>query len=203
LKNISIFISKGDKVAIVGSSGSGKSILLDHLSGIRTQHGFEIFLSRRKLTSKNLGTWRSTIGYVPQEVHLFDGTVGQNLALDSNFDPQRAETVLKIVHAWDFLKNRGGAEANVGESGLFLSGGQRQRIGIARAIYNNPNILLMDEATSALDISTEREILRNITEKMAEKTIIFVTHRAEAAQQFDRILQVKNNTITEIEKDEL
>jgi ABC-type multidrug transport system fused ATPase/permease subunit len=146
-----------------------------------------------------LDDWRKRIGYVPQEVSLFDATVGQNVALTwnpSNVDRAKVETALRRAQLLETIRSRpDGIDAMVAERGLSLSGGQRQRLGIARALYNNPNVLVMDEATSALDTATEAAVTTAIRELHGEVTVITVAHRLSTIRNADIVFFMKDGRV--------
>ena len=141
---------------------------------------------------ENIGAWRQKIGYIPQDIYLFDGTVKDNVVFGREFDEEKLIESLKKANIYDFLLTKEGIYTRVGEGGIKLSGGQRQRIAIARALYGNPEILVLDEATSSLDISTEEKILKEIFTIGKNKTLIIVTHKTETIRDCDIIFELKN-----------
>jgi ABC-type multidrug transport system fused ATPase/permease subunit len=195
LKGIDLEIVKGDKVAFVGESGSGKSTFVDLLIGLYKQNRGEIFIDGVKLEDKNLKSWRKEIGYIPQSVYLFDGTVAENVAFSDEVDRERVDEVLKIAKIYDFLQTKEGQETFVGEGGIKLSGGQKQRIAIARALYLNPSILVLDEATSALDSETEALIMDEIYEIGKDKTLIIIAHRLSTIDRCEKIFTMDNGKL--------
>ncbi|MEA1918104.1 MAG: ABC transporter ATP-binding protein, partial [Campylobacterota bacterium] len=156
LQNINLEIKKGSKIAFTGESGSGKSTLVDIIIGLYRPKNGTIASDSLHVDDTNIKAWRSKVGYIPQSVYLFDGTVAQNVAFGSTLDLARVDDALKKAKIYEFLKTKDGADTFVGEGGIMLSGGQKQRIAIARALYGNPEILVLDEATSALDDETEK-----------------------------------------------
>jgi ATP-binding cassette subfamily B protein/ATP-binding cassette subfamily C protein len=190
IKNISLAIRKGEKVAFVGESGRGKSTLVDLIIGMHYPQSGEILIDNIPLTHQNIRSWRSKIGYIPQDVYLFDGTVGENVAFGSDFDQKKIIEVLKVANIWDFLEKKDGLDTIVGERGLQLSGGQKQRIAIARALYNEPEVLVLDEATSALDNETEAKIMDEIYNISKDKTLIVIAHRLSTVEKCDRKFQI-------------
>jgi len=198
LKNINLTIKKGEKIGIIGKSGSGKSTLIDIIIGLyKPTHG-EILIDGIKLNENNIKNWRNKIGYVPQHIYLFDGTIAENISLEENFNEKRIKEVLKMVNLLDFLeKNHEGIYTKVGEHGVKLSGGQKQRVAIARALYNNPEILVLDEATSSLDYDTEFKIMEEIYKISKDKTLIIVAHRISTLEKCDRIIKIGNGIIIE------
>jgi ABC-type multidrug transport system fused ATPase/permease subunit len=177
LNNISFTIQKGSKVGIIGESGSGKSTLIDLIITMLRPTSGEIFVDNVKLDTKNLASWRQKIGYIPQDIYLFDGTAAENISFGYNYDEQKIAESLSMANIYDFLNQEEGLKTLVGEDGILLSGGQKQRIGIARALYGDPEILIFDEATSALDNETEAKIIEEIFSIGRDKTMIIVAHR--------------------------
>ena len=164
VRNISINIDMGMSVAFVGESGSGKSTLVDVILGLLEPQEGRILVDGEPLKDV-LAAWRHQIGYVPQDVSLFDGTIEQNVALTwkGEIDREKVIDCLKKARMWEATQQRpGGLHATIGERGIGLSGGQRQRLGIARALYAEPQILILDEATSALDTETESQVAEAI-----------------------------------------
>lgn len=198
IHDINLCIPIGSTLAFVGSSGAGKSTMIDVLLGLLVPQQGKLMLDDREL-SEVLGAWRSRVGYVPQEVSLFDGTVAQNVALawdDEEIDFARVETALRRAQLWDLIVDRpGGIRGRVGERGLALSGGQRQRLGIARALYSDPLILVLDEATSALDSKTESLVMAAIHDLKGEVTIVSVAHRLSTIRNSDLICFMQDGTI--------
>jgi ABC-type multidrug transport system fused ATPase/permease subunit len=180
LKNVSLEFKRGDIAGIIGTSGAGKSTIVDLLLGLFPPTSGFITANDVDIQS-GLKIWREQIGYVPQNIYLIDDTLARNIAFgltDVEIDEDKINYAIgnsSLQHFVDTLPL--GLETVVGERGVRLSGGQRQRIGIARALYRNPRILVLDEATSALDIDTESEILNEISELRENKTIVIVAHR--------------------------
>jgi len=196
--DIDLDIPIGSSLAFVGSSGAGKSTIIDVLLGLLVpQHG-TITIDGKPLEDV-LAAWRSRVGYVPQEVALFDGTIAQNVALawdDAEIDFDRVRTSLERAQIWDVVETReGGMRGRIGERGLALSGGQRQRLGIARALYSDPLILVLDEATSALDTKTESLVTAAIRGLKGEVTIVSVAHRLSTIRDSDVICFMQDGTI--------
>lgn len=195
LEDINITINKGDKVAFVGESGSGKSTLVDLIIGLYRPLSGEIVIDDKKLTSDNIKSYRSKIGYIPQSIYLFDGTVGENVAFGYEYDKGKIIKVLKKANIYDFLSSKEGIDTLVGDGGIQLSGGQKQRIGIARALYSDPEILVLDEATSALDNETEAKIMDEIYETSHDKTLLIIAHRLSTIERCDRKIMLANGKI--------
>lgn len=198
LKNISLNIQKGEKIAFVGESGSGKTTLVDSIIGLYKQKSGEIHIDDTLLTDENIRSWRSSIGYIPQEVYLFDGTVEDNIVFGRDYDSNKLEEALKKAQIWDFLQKKNGIKTIVGDKGIMLSGGQKQRLAIARALYDNPEILVLDEATSALDNDTEKEIMNEIYKASENKTLLIIAHRLTTLEGCDRIVVLKEGKIEKI-----
>lgn len=195
LENINIVINKGDKVAFVGESGSGKSTLVDLIIGLYKPLSGEIIIDDKKLTSDNIKSYRSKVGYIPQSIYLFDGTVGENVAFGYEYDKEKIIEVLKKANIYDFLSSKEGIDTLVGDGGIQLSGGQKQRIGIARALYSDPKILVLDEATSALDNETEAKIMDEIYEISQDKTLLIIAHRLSTIERCDKKIMLSNGKI--------
>lgn len=189
LHGVHLDIPLGSSVGIVGSSGSGKTTLVDLLLGLLSPTEGEIRLDEALLDDV-LGAWRRRVGYVPQDVALFDGSIAQNVALawGGGIDRDQVERALRRAQLWDFVEQRpGGMDAAVGERGMALSGGQRQRLGIARALYSDPLVLVLDEATSALDTKTEADVVAAIRSLHGEVTVLSVAHRLATIRDNDLV----------------
>ncbi len=192
LKDINLIIKKGSKIAFIGESGSGKSTLVDIIIGLYKPKNGKIFTDDTEINDSNIKSWRSKIGYIPQSVYLFDGTVGENVAFGSAYDKVKIDEVLKKAKIYNFLKTKEGQSTVVGEGGVMLSGGQKQRIAIARALYTNPEILVLDEATSALDDETEKEIMDEIYSISDDKTLIIIAHRLSTIDRCEKVYKLNN-----------
>ena len=200
LKNINLNIFKGEKVAFVGESGSGKTTLVDLITGLYKSKSGNIYLDNIKLEDKNIGYWRQSIGYIPQEVYLFDGTIADNVVFNREYNEEKLVESLRKARIWEFLKKKEGIKTIVGDRGIMLSGGQKQRIAIARALYDEPEILVLDEATSALDSEIEEEIMKEIYVVSEGRTLIIVAHRLTTLRDCDRIFVINNGEIERIVK---
>ena len=196
LSRIGLTIHKGEKLAVVGESGGGKSTLIDLLIGLHTPDEGALYVDDVQITDKNIRAWRRRIGYIPQTIYLFDGTVAENISFGSEYDEARIEQILKLVRLWDMLQERDGIHTRVGDGGVQLSGGQKQRIGIARALYNEPDVLVLDEATSALDTETEAQIMQEIYQLSADKTLIVIAHRLSTIELCDRRIEIHHGELT-------
>ena len=198
LKDVNFEIAKGSKIGIVGKSGSGKSTFLDIMMGLNFPQFGEILIDGKKINNIK-ARWQKVIGCVPQEVFILDDTLRRNVAFglpEASINNDKVASAIRLANLEDFKNSlKFGLETLVGESGSRLSGGQRQRIGIARALYNEPNVLIFDEATNALDEQTERKIIKEIFETKKEKTIIFVSHNLKNLSLCDKIYEVKNKNL--------
>lgn len=195
LDGVSIKIKKGDSVAFIGESGSGKTTLVDIIMGLYKPLSGDIIVDGEKITSENLKSWRRKVGYIPQEIYLFDGTVGENVAFGNEYNEERIIEVLKQAKIWEFLKEKNGINTRVGDAGIMLSGGQKQRIGIARALYKDQEILVLDEATSALDDKTEEGIMNEMYNLSEGKTLIMIAHRLSSLKRCNKIYQFEKGRL--------
>ena len=195
ISDISFEIKKGDKIAFTGESGGGKSTLIDIITGIHKPESGNIYIDGIQLSSENIRSWRKKIGYIPQSVYLFDGTVAENVSFGSVYDEEKIKNALIKANIWDFLSRKEGLDTLVGDGGIQLSGGQQQRICIARAIYDDPEVLVLDEATSALDNETEQRIMDEIYSVSANKTLLVIAHRLTTVERCDRRINIKNGMI--------
>jgi len=198
LKDINLTIKKGEKVGIIGESGSGKSTLIDLIIGLYKPKNGKILIDEKELNEKNMKSWRKKIGYIPQHIYLFEGTIAENVAFGEEIDEEKVKKSLKMANLLDFLeREHEGIYTKVGENGVKLSGGQKQRVAIARALYNDPEILILDEATSALDNETENKIMDEIYKIGKDKTMIVVAHRLSTLDRCTRIIKLEKGKIVE------
>jgi ATP-binding cassette, subfamily B, bacterial PglK len=201
LGDLSLTIHKGDKIAFIGESGSGKSTLIDLIIGLYRPKSGTISVDDIVLDESNIKAWRSKIGYIPQSIYLFDGTVAQNVTFGKPINDIQIKESLRQANILEFLENHHeGINTMVGEGGVKLSGGQRQRIAIARALYGNPEILVLDEATSALDMDTEAKIMEEIYKICENKTLIVIAHRLSTIERCEKVFQINNTEINLNEK---
>jgi len=198
LKNISFEIPKGSCIGLIGQSGSGKSTLVDIILGLLDPNSGSISVDGIEI-NKNLRGWQNQVGYVPQSIYLVDDTLRNNIAFGvhkSEIDENMLENAILAAQLSEFIKTLPeGLDTKVGERGVRLSGGQRQRIGIARALYNNPQILIFDEATSALDNQTEIEFMESLKMLQGVKTMIIIAHRLTTVKDCDIIYKLKEGKI--------
>ncbi|MBY7733845.1 ABC transporter ATP-binding protein [Francisella philomiragia] len=196
LKNISLTIEKGKKTAFVGPSGSGKSTLVDLLMGFYTAQSGSIYIDDKQINSTKL--IQRLFAHIPQQIILYDTSIKENIAFGerkASIDETKVWECLKMAQLDDFVSNLNkGLDTFVGENGIRLSGGQRQRLGIARALYQNPQILVMDEATSALDNDTEKEVT-NVIKELKDITIITIAHRLSTIEGYDIIYSIDDGLL--------
>lgn len=192
-------VKKGQSVGIMGPSGAGKSTIVDILLGLLHAQTGEITCDGVGIF-KNYESWLAQIGYIPQTIYLIDESIRDNIAfgIDADkIDEERIWQVLKEAQLDEFVKTLPeGLDTTIGDRGIRLSGGQRQRIGIARALYNNPEILVFDEATSALDNETEAAVMDAINSFHGKKTMVIIAHRLNTIANCDVIYKVEGGKIT-------
>ena len=198
LEGIDMIIPAGSCVGLIGESGAGKSTLLDLLLGLNKPSSGEILIDGKRL-DENLRSWQKGIGYVPQDVFLTDDTLKRNIAFgleEEDIDNEKIASAIKLAKLDTFVEGLPEKEnTTVGERGVRISGGQKQRIGIARALYENPSVLVLDEATSSLDSSTEIEVMSSIRELIGTKTIIIVAHRISTMADSDFLYKIEKGKI--------
>ncbi|MBT8124906.1 MAG: ABC transporter ATP-binding protein/permease, partial [Gammaproteobacteria bacterium] len=191
LSNVNLTIRANTTVAFAGVSGSGKTTTADVISGLLTPDSGQIFIDDTLLDKNNSNAWQHLIGYVPQSPCLSDASIAKNIAFameEDKIDLNKVQMAAKMASLHDFITGLpGGYNTHVGERGVQLSGGQCQRIAIARALYNDPSVLILDEATSALDGITENEIMEAVKNLAHTKTIIIIAHRLSTIQSCDQI----------------
>lgn len=201
LSNLTINIPVNATVGFVGESGSGKSTTIDLLLGLITPNTGKLLLDDTVIDSNNILSWQQRIGFVPQSIFLSEGSIAENIAFGLSTDDINLEKVkqaVKLSHLDALVDSLPtGLDAKVGERGVQLSGGQRQRIGIARALYNDADILVFDEATSALDGITEKIIMDAIQELKGQKTIILIAHRLKTVQHCDIIYFMEQGKVVD------
>lgn len=195
IENLNFTIKANTTVGLIGSSGAGKTTLMDILLGLLRPLSGDLIVDGQIIKEDNSRPWQSNIGYVPQHIYLCDDTITRNIAFgvpDEEIDHQAVQSSAQLANIHDFIINElpNGYETEIGERGVRLSGGQRQRIGIARALYRNPLLLVFDEATSALDGITEDVILEAIYNLAHKKTIILIAHRLSTVKECDMIFML-------------
>ena len=193
--DVNLQINKGEKVAFIGESGGGKSTLVDLIMGLHTPNQGNISIDNIPLCQDNIKSWRHQIGYIPQNIYLFDGTVADNIVFGRDYDEKKLINALEKANIYDFLQTQNGISTQVGEGGIVLSGGQKQRVAIARALYDNPETLVLDEATSALDSETEEKIMDEIYKLYQDKTLIVIAHRISTTKRCDKTYVLKKGRL--------
>lgn len=201
LKGVDLTISARSKVGLVGTTGSGKTTIVDIILGLLEPQEGWLSVDGHAITAINRCQWQRMIGYVPQQIYLMDDDVAANIAFgvsSKNVDQIAIERAAKIANLHEFVINElpQGYATNIGERGVRLSGGQRQRIGIARALYHNPKVLILDEATSALDNITEQSVVAALNELDHDMTVIIIAHRLSTVRDCDEIYFFERGRIT-------
>ncbi|MEH2136943.1 ABC transporter ATP-binding protein [Nostoc sp.] len=199
LKDISLLVSPGEAIALVGASGAGKTTFVNLLPRFYDPEVGQIFIDGVDIRDVKLHSLRRQIGIVPQETIMFSGTIAQNIAFGQKaFDMEAVKEAAKIANAHQFISQLPeGYQTWVGERGVNLSGGQRQRIAIARAVLLNPQILILDEATSALDSESEALVQEALERLMQKRTVFIIAHRLSTVRRCDRILVLEQGQIVE------
>ncbi len=200
LDGISFRVAAGERIGIVGPTGSGKSTLIDVILGLLPPTFGQISIDGQILTPRRYAWWQRQIAHVPQTIYLSDDSIASNIALgvpSSDIDHVRVQEAAKAADMHAFIQTLPlGYATECGERGARLSGGQRQRIGIARALYKRATVLLLDEATSSLDNASERSVMSAVNRLPANLTIIIVAHRLSTLAECDRILCLENGRIS-------
>ena len=198
LNCINLKISAGESIGIIGTSGAGKSTLIDVFMGLLEPNSGQVLVDGEDI-SIDPRIWQSAVGYVPQNIFLTDESLQRNIAFGVDFediDMQAVDQAIDSAQLRAFVNSLPeGLNTVVGERGVRLSGGQRQRIGIARALYQNPPVLILDEATSSLDLETEAGVMEAVEQLHGEKTLIIVAHRLSTVQQCDRLFLIDNGKV--------
>jgi ABC-type multidrug transport system fused ATPase/permease subunit len=199
LREVNLEVIKGECIGIVGESGAGKSTLSNLLLGLVSTTSGVLEVDGCRIQSENIQSWQQIIGYVPQEIYLLDDTIERNIAFginDAVIEKSRVGEVVKKAGIQKYISSLDeGLNSKIGERGVLLSGGQRQRIGIARALYQNPQVLILDEATSALDAKTEEGILEELQLMKGNVTMIIIAHRSSTLQFCDRIYKIEDGCL--------
>jgi len=191
LENVSLAIPARTSIGFIGTTGGGKSTLVDIIMGLLEPSAGKLIIDGKIITRQNVNSWQKKIGYVPQSIYLIDDSIAANIAFGvptKQIDYRAVAQSAKIANLDEVINGlSGGYETIVGDRGIRLSGGQRQRIGIARALYRSPKILILDEATSALDNKTESKLLDSIKQHSEGITVIMVAHRLSTIRECDQI----------------
>lgn len=200
LKNLSLKIPANKTVALVGSSGAGKTTIADIILGLLTPQEGELRVDGEIITPAKVRAWQRSIGYVPQQIFLMDDTIAGNIAFglsETERDVAEIERAARTAGLHQFVMDElpDGYQTMMGEGGVKLSGGQRQRIGIARALYRDPDVLIMDEATNALDSLTERAVMDAIHKLSHTKTIIIIAHRLTTVKDCDQVFFISDGRL--------
>jgi ABC-type bacteriocin/lantibiotic exporter with double-glycine peptidase domain len=199
IKNITMNIEKGSIVGITGQTGAGKSTLFHLMLGLLTPQQGNIFYKGKDIFT-DISSWRKEIGYISQNIYLLDGSIKKNITFNffnENIDVSKLNHSITVSGLEDRInKLKNGLDSEVGVDGLKFSGGEKQRIAIARAIYQNPNILFMDESTSALDDETEEIIISNLLNAFNGKTIIIIAHRQSTINRCSVVWNLKNGVLS-------
>jgi len=203
VKDVNLTIKKGECVGFVGTTGDGKSTLVDIIMGLLFPEKGVVKVDGKIINHQNIRSWHTCIAHVPQNIFLSDGTIEENIAfgkMKEEIDQSLLKKVAKQAKVSDFVeKLHNGYQTIIGEQGVKLSGGQRQRIGIARALYNKSKVLVLDEATSALDSKTECEVMESIEEIDAEVTILIIAHRITTLKACDKVVRLNKGKVVSVE----
>lgn len=198
INNLNLNIKAGEKLAIVGETGSGKSTIIKLIIGLLKDYQGEILISNENLGNINLNDLYDQITYISQESPIFDGTLRENIVFDKKVSDKEILKVLKLVSLEKFYQRlENDLDTELGEKGIKMSGGERQRVALARLFFENTNIVILDEATSAIDNITEKEVMTNIMKNLKEKTLIIITHRLETIKKVNQVLVLSNGEIKE------
>ncbi|EIT0517669.1 ABC-type lipopolysaccharide transporter PglK, partial [Campylobacter jejuni] len=196
--NLNLNIKKGEKIAFIGESGCGKSTLVDLIIGLLKPKEGQILIDKQELNANNTKNYRQKIGYIPQNIYLFNDSIVKNITFTDAVDEEKLSKVIKQANLEHFIKNLPqGVQTKVGDGGSNLSGGQKQRIAIARALYLEPEILVLDEATSALDTQSEAKIMDEIYKISKDKTMIIIAHRLSTITQCDKVYRLEHGKLKE------
>jgi len=200
LEDISFDIIKGQIIGINGTTGSGKSTLVDLILGLLKSNKGQILINNEEINKKSYEN--INIGYVPQDTYISDDTIKENIAFnleEKDIDSAKVKRAIENSNLYNFINSLPEKENTyIGEDGVRISGGQKQRIGLARALYDDPELLILDEATSALDYETEASIINEITKLKKDKIIIMIAHRLNTLKNCDKIITIKNKKILDI-----
>ena len=200
-KDLSFEIKKGDKIGIMGDSGTGKSTFVSFLCGFFQPDSGEILINKKSLNEIGYN-YKNKIGYVPQSIFIADESVEFNIVLTNNTNDIDKKKLSEILEFLDLRKNifdhREGLQTKMGEDGMKFSGGQLQRIGIARALYRNPELIILDEATNSLDFKTEKKVIKEIFKRYSDKTIIIISHSQEVINYCEKRFFLDNKKLKEI-----
>ncbi|EPP4435829.1 BC-type lipopolysaccharide transporter PglK [Campylobacter coli] len=198
---LNLSIKKGEKIAFIGESGCGKSTLVDIIIGLLSPREGRVLVDKNELNMKNVKNYRQKIGYIPQNIYLFNDSIAKNISFGDEVDEEKLQRVIKQANLEHFVKNLPqGVQTKVGDGGSNLSGGQKQRIAIARALYLDLEILVLDEATSALDTESEARIMDEIYKISKDKTMIIIAHRLSTITRCDSIYRLEHGKLFKEDK---
>jgi ABC-type bacteriocin/lantibiotic exporter with double-glycine peptidase domain len=200
LSQIHLEIPSFNIIGIIGSTGSGKTTIVDVILGLLKSRKGGLYVDGTEVTKENVRQWQSSVGYVPQHISLVDESISANIALGEdpdNLDMKSVISAATVASIHDFIISdlKEGYETKVGDKGVRLSGGQRQRIGIARALYNKPDVLVLDEATSALDDETEQAVMDAVNNLGRELTIVIIAHRLSTLSKADIVYRLEKGRL--------
>jgi ATP-binding cassette subfamily B protein len=203
LSQLTLEIRPGERIGVIGSTGSGKSTLVDLMMGLLEPTSGKILVDDKDIYDRNhpehLNAWRASIAHVPQAIYLADSSIAENIAFGvhpQGIDMERVRRAARQAQIASFIEaSDQGYKSLVGERGIRLSGGQRQRIGIARALYKQANVLVFDEATSALDNGTERAVMQAIEGLSRNLTLVMIAHRLSTLSNCDRVIELRGGFI--------
>ena len=199
LKNINLKIKKNESLGIIGKSGSGKSTILDLISGILKPKKGNIYLSGENINNININSWRDKLGIVMQESFFKNDTLASNIALEKEIDFEKIKSTLIKANAWDFVsKLPNGLNELIFDRGIRFSGGERQKLALARALYSDPEVLLLDEPSTGLDKISENQLIDSIEKIKGNLTIIIISHKKEIVRICDRVLELNNKGLKDI-----
>ena len=199
LKDINLSIKKNELIAITGKSGIGKSTLLDLLTGIIKPNKGNIYLSDMNIESININSWRQKIGIVMQQNFFKNDTISSNISLGRKINKKKIKECLLKSNAWDFVnKLPNGIEEPIFDRGIRFSGGERQKLALARALYTDPEILLLDEPTTGLDLYSEKELLSSINQIKGSMIIIIISHKKEVLNICEKVYEINNGGLKKI-----
>jgi len=201
LSSFNMVVPVNSVIGLVGPSGSGKSTVIDFILALISpdEGAGQLIVDNKPINEINKRSWQNIIGFVPQQIYLSEGSIAENIAFgipSKNIDFDKVSNAIKLAQLDSWIEEQpSGVHTKVGERGVKLSGGQRQRIGIARALYNDAEVLIFDEATSALDGITEKLIMEAIQNFYGKKTIILIAHRLKTVQKCHNIFYIKNGRV--------
>jgi ABC-type multidrug transport system fused ATPase/permease subunit len=207
LTGLTFEILKGERIGIIGATGSGKSTTMDLLLGLLQPTSGQILIDGEPLVGDKVFAWQKSLSHVPQVIFLADASIAENIAFglpNEKIDLEQVHQAARLAQISEHIETlEAGYDTFVGERGVRLSGGQRQRIGIARALYKNATVLVFDEATSALDDETETDLMKAIDGLSKELTVIMIAHRISTVRSCDKILKLDNGTVSAFDRPEV